>query len=115
MSDPVTDPVAPPAATNSNIDIATFNSNFDTKIARFELYPSDQPTAYVVGFSVTNKNNNKSIYRDTQVLLTTISGQTDDQIAAVAWDTMKSSFQTWAADVLSKPAIQNGPYVPTSF
>lgn len=112
MSDPVP-PTAP--ATNSNIDIGTFNSNFDTKIARFELYPADEPTAYVVGFSVTNKNNNKSIYRDTQVLLTTVNGQTDDQVAAVAWDAMKASFQTWAADVMSKPAIKNGPYVPTSF
>jgi len=107
--------VPDPSATNSNIDIDTFNSNFNTKIARFELYPSDEPTAYVVGFSVTNKNNNKSIYRDTQVLLTSVSGQTDDQVVAVAWDSMKASFQTWAADVMSKPSIQNGPYVPTSF
>jgi hypothetical protein len=95
------------------IDLSTFTTNFDTKVSRFELYPADEPTCYVVGFSVTHKTNNKSMYQDTQVLLADISGKTDDEIIEIGWVALKESFKTWAATVVNKP--QNSTYTPTTF
>lgn len=100
-------------ATPPTIDLTAFTTNFDTKVSRYELYPADEPTCYVVGFSITHKTNNKSMYQDTQVPLTDVSGKTDEEITDMGWLVLKESFKTWAASVVNK--LPNTNFVPTIF
>jgi hypothetical protein len=54
------------------------------KIAKFNLYPKDEPTSYAVGFSV-ELDNGRSFYRDTTVSLEDATGKTDSEIAQLAY------------------------------
>jgi len=60
----------------------------EVKIARFELYPEDDPTGYAVGFHITLKNG-RSFYVDTIVSLENAQGKSDNEIAALAWATLE--------------------------
>ena len=57
---------------------------YELKVARFGLYPADEPSSYVVGFSATAANG-RSVYRDTTVSLKDAEGLSDDEIVNLAW------------------------------
>ena len=50
----------------------------EIKIARYELYPTDEPTSFCVGFQVSV--NSRSMYQDTQVSLENAKDKTEDEI-----------------------------------
>jgi hypothetical protein len=92
-----------------------FTENFTTTIARFELYPIDVPTCYVVGFSVKHNTNGKLIYRDTQVSLADVSGKTDEEISNIAWVQVKDSIKSWCEIAMAVNIMPNSSYIPQSF
>ena len=74
-------------------------------IARFELYPSTSPTGYCVGFRAQCEPNKRSNYWDTQVSLSDASGNTDEQIATLAYDTLSGTMVPWAETEMVKSTI----------
>lgn len=60
------------------------------KIARFELYPEEEPTGYAVGFTITTSNN-RVFYRDTVVSLDVSEQRTDEEIVQEAWNELKDA------------------------
>jgi len=57
---------------------------YDRKVARFGLYPAEEPSSYAVGFSAT-ATNGRSVYRDTTISLKDAEGLSDDEIVTLAW------------------------------
>ena len=57
---------------------------YDLKVARFGLYPAEEPSSFAVGFSATALNG-RSVYRDTTVSLEAAEGLSDDEIVNLAW------------------------------
>jgi hypothetical protein len=60
----------------------------EIKIVRMELYPADEPTGYAVGFSYGV--NNRQGYMDTTVSLEEAKDKTQEEIANIALDKLKS-------------------------
>lgn len=60
----------------------------EVTVARFELYPKDDPTGYAVGFSV-KLGNGRSFYRDTIVSLEDIANLADTEIVGLAYQTLR--------------------------
>ncbi len=58
------------------------------KVAKFHLYPKEEPTGFAVGFSIETKND-RNFYRDTVIPLEDVKDMNDEQIVQVAWDKMK--------------------------
>ena len=57
-------------------------------IAKFHLYPQEDPSGYAVGFNVT-ASNGRSFYTDTIIPLTETQGKTDDQIVSMAYEQLQ--------------------------
>lgn len=57
-------------------------------VARFEFYPSDDPTGYVVGFRVS-ASNGRSFYRDISVNFEENESRSDAEIVETAWSELK--------------------------
>jgi hypothetical protein len=52
--------------TTSNFDLFTYNSNFTTRVARFEVYPATKPSSWCIGFNVIKTSTpSESFYVDT--------------------------------------------------
>ena len=77
----------------------------NVNISRFELYPSPTPTGYCVGFTATCEPNKRTNYWDTLVTLADASGQTDTQIANLAYATLSGSIVPWATGEMEKSTI----------
>ena len=80
-------------------------------VARFELYPAEEPTGYCVGFQVTTRNG-RSFYRDTVVPLADAAGKSDEEIAALAWQALKESIEAEVQRLESKPPLLGRPWTP---
>lgn len=62
-------------------------------IARFGIYPKEEPSGYVVGFAVTTTNN-RSFYRDVIIPFEEVVQKTDDEIAEVAYAVLQEEIET---------------------
>ena len=110
--------------TTSNVDTTTV-SNVDTTtttidpqpvitVTRYELYPKDEPTCYVVGFVVSCPSGQKTMYRDTQVPLDQAQGKTEQEIAQIAYTAVQESVDAWVCTEMTKPRILGTQFTPTS-
>jgi hypothetical protein len=75
----------------------------EIKIARYELYPADEPICYCVGFAVTV--NGRSFYRDTQVPLDQVTGKSEEEIVTLAYDQLQGDITMQIAALEAKPPI----------
>jgi len=87
------------------LDLTTFRDNFNVKVARFELYPSQEPTSYCVGFIVKHNTKSDSRYLDTCVPLADADGLTNGEITQLGWNTLETNYLTWANTVQNKNDI----------
>jgi len=78
--------------------------SYKVTIARFELYPREEPTCYCVGFSGSTLAG-RSFYQDTQVPLEEAAGITEEEIVALAWGKLKDNFILRMEDIASKPIV----------
>ena len=81
-----------------SIDLATYNSHFTTKVARFEVYPATDPNSWCVGFSANrNTDSNTSVYYDTTIKVNTFAEtRAESEILDLGWSNMRGAFGSWA-------------------
>jgi len=99
-----------------NMDLATFNADFTVAIARFEVFPATDPSSWCVGFSITNNVNNANLYISTNVNVNTFNVTAAElDIMNSAWDQIKDTVGTWAADKIAYSQLINTNYIPNTF
>jgi len=59
----------------------------EIKLAKYELFPIDEPTCYMVGFTTTC--NGREFFRQTAVQLADVEGKSEDQIIHLAANELK--------------------------
>jgi hypothetical protein len=85
-------------------------------VARYETYPREAPTSYVVGFNVICPSNGQTIYRDCTVDFTALPPEhTELDVLHAAWDSMKTGIMAWFTDVKDRCNIVGTSYVPNEF
>ena len=98
------------AAPTGPIDLTTFVSHFTTSLTRYELYPADQPSCYVVGFvSTYNQDAKRTFYKDTQIPLADAAGLAESDIINAGWLAVKDGVSAWAQSVISSPKTHFTP------
>lgn len=89
-----------------------YNSNFVTKVARFEVYPPTDPSSWCVGFNtyrVDHPTDNK--YFDTNVTVNTFAiYRAEDEILNIGWSNLRNTIGTWAASKFQEPSLVNTTY-----
>lgn len=85
----------------------------EIKVARFELYPKEEPTAYAIGFDISF-NNAQRFYRDTSIALTDTIDKDMDEIVGMAWDKLKDSIIQESEAKITKPEILGKRWNPPS-
>lgn len=98
------------------MDLETFNNNFTTKVVRYEAYPAQDPTCYVVGFSVLHVATSKSMYIDCQVPFESPSLPQDfdsDDVVKAAWESLYESVKDWGVQVMRLNPLLNTVLTPT--
>ena len=84
---------------------------YEVTISRFELYPREEPDSWVVGFTVTWPGN-RTQYVDTTVPLEEARGKSDEEIADLAWERVKSTVETWDRQYSGKSPLVGQRYIP---
>lgn len=98
----------------SNLSLATFDSNFNTVLVRFDVYPSIKPTCWCVGFHASLKTND-SIHRyvDSQVKVDMFhNDHTENEFIDKGWSNVKENLGTWAEGVLNMSPQINTEFTP---
>lgn len=72
-------------------------------VAKFFLYPEEEPTGYAVGFVI--EVNNKSFYVDTLVDFSLTHEKTDEEICKIGYSQLKESIDLRVSEIESKPAV----------
>jgi len=83
----------------------------EVKVARFELYPIEEPTGYAVGFHIA-LDNGRSFYADALVPLTDADGKSDEEIVEIAWNTLKDSINARVEELSAKSPIVGSTWTP---
>lgn len=98
----------------SNISPDNFAQNYSVKVVRYDLYPADSPTCYCTGFQITNNNNNRTMYVDTQIPLTDLTPETsdDNSIVQMGWNQVKDQVMAWATSIQNTSGVINSTFNP---
>ena len=72
----------------------------EVKVAKFMLYPQDEPIGYAVGFSFSA--NDRSGYTDTVVILDEAKDKTQEEIMELALNKVKSGINSQLTSFESK-------------
>ena len=80
------------------------------KIAKFQLYPKNEPAGYAVGFDITTINNRR-FYIDTIVEFKE-EALTDDEILTMAWEELKDNIYSKAMELENKKEVVNKNWIP---
>lgn len=84
---------------------------FTVTIARFDLYPQEEPWGYCVGFNVS-LSNGRSFYRDTVVPLEKASNKTDEEIVQEAWNMLEADILAEVDRLKSKSPVVGQVWAP---
>lgn len=87
------------------LSLQDFKANFTVTIARYEVYPKEQPSCYCVGLILKHNEGKGEKYIDTQVPLTQTVDKTENEIVKLGFDNMQSVILDWATSIHNKPAI----------
>jgi hypothetical protein len=86
--------------------VDVFKANFNVKVVRYEVYPSESPTCYCVGFIASSNSNKSQRYLDTQVAFTNIPpNSSENDIVSLGWNSLQENFMSWAEPIYNKPAV----------
>jgi hypothetical protein len=101
---------------NVSFDIGVYNSNFDTYVSRFEVYPPTDPKSWAIGFKINQKNRqNIEAFFDTQVTVNTFAiFRAEEEILTLAFDNLYSRISTWTSQQLIHSSLVNSEYVGSS-
>jgi hypothetical protein len=81
------------------------------QIAKYELYPAEEPMGYAVGFNVTT-GNNRQFYRDTIVTLEQAQNKSDEEIVTFAYETLKTGIEDEVIRLESKSNLLGSIWTP---
>lgn len=82
------------------------------KIAKYELYPADDPIGYAIGFNVTTSNG-RNLYRDVVISLDDISnGDTEVEIVNKAWTNLSEGIMNEVTLLENKSQALGGIFSP---
>lgn len=113
VNEPLTSYV--PSDTTNAISITDFNDNFDIRVARWELYPTEKPQHWCIGFEARKKSGTQNITIDCNISITSFCNNTLClDIMDAAWAVMKPSICSWASQVLASFDVINSIYVPNT-
>lgn len=102
--------------TYGNLTLTSYNTNFTTQIARFEVHPPQEPNSWCVGFNINNVNNHEHMYIDTRVTVETFAvTSAEADIMDDAWDNVKNTVGDWASSKIGISNLINTVYTPSSF
>jgi hypothetical protein len=88
-------------------------TNFTIKVARFdEQYPAEEPDSFVVGFTVTNNENARSMYSDTRVYYADAAGKDEEAVVALAWERVAPTFESFVTTAIKKSNIVGSVFNP---
>lgn len=100
-----------PETTTTDISLTDFNNNFNVRVSRYELYPSEQPQFWCVGLVVSHKVKGVSTYRDCSLPTNQhCNNVLCTSVVTAAWDIMQSSICAWAKEILSQDDLINTSY-----
>jgi hypothetical protein len=102
---------------NPSIDLETYNSNFTTKVSRFEVYPQTSPNSWCVGFNV-NKNtcSNNNAYFDTNIQVSTFAEtRAETEILDMGWSNLRGAFGAWASTKDAEPVMLNTSFTSSNW
>ena len=75
------------------------------KVAKFSLYPKDDPEGYAVGFNVT-ADSGRGFYRDTLVIFEHIpQGSNDEDVVSIAWQSLKEGIEDEVSRLNARSSI----------
>lgn len=94
---------------NIGIDVGTYNSNFTTKLGRFEVYPANNPRAWCIAYNVNkNSDSNNIRYFDTSVVVNTFAVQrAETEIMDMAWSNLRDTIGQWAGAKFQESSLLN--------
>lgn len=81
------------------------------QIAKFELYPTNEPIGYAVGFNVTT-GNNRQFYRDTVVSLESAQGKSDEEIVGLGWQDLQVGIEAEVIRLEAKSNLLGNTWTP---
>lgn len=98
--------------TTSNFDLFTYNSNFTTRVARFEVYPATQPSSWCIGFNVIKTASpSETFYIDTNVVLETFAVTlAEEELLTMGWSNTKEAIGNWAESKNTLSVLLNTQY-----
>lgn len=85
-------------------------ANAKYTVAKYNLYPAEDPTSMAVGFSVKCKG--RSAYQDTTIPLDQCEGLTEEEICDLAWEQLGPGLEAKAAVFKTKGEIIGEEYKP---
>lgn len=88
------------------------DSNVSVIVARYETYPSGEPTCFCVGFTMSYATNGSQKYMDVQVPLAQASGKTEEEVVALAYEALRPAIESWTSNVASKPSVIGTVFTP---
>jgi len=93
------------------IGVTTFNNEFDVSVCRYEAYPAEKPSLFVVDFVISTTG---STYRTSYCIplgTTSTSG-----LLGIAWDATKDRVGTYASELITNRELLTGAVIlPNSF
>lgn len=102
---------------NIGIDLATYNSNFNTVLSRFEVYPATNPRSWCVAYNVNKiADSNETHYFDTSVIVNTFAVQrAETEIMDLAWSNMRDSIGQWAGVKMQESVMINTQFTSSNW
>ena len=82
-------------------------------IQRFELNDSITPTFYIVGFKLQCEINQREVYVETMVNYAECINKSDNEIAALAYNQLKSKIDEASVELLKKKYIIGSEFIPS--
>ena len=80
-------------------------------VAKFCLYPSEDPSGHAVGFNV-EASNGRAFYTDTVIPLTESQGKTDDQIISMAYEELKTNITFRVGELEQRSSLLGQAWTP---
>jgi hypothetical protein len=102
---------------SNTIDLSTYNSDFTTKVSRFEVYPQTAPSSWCVGFTAyKNSASNVFTYFDTNIKVSTFAiTRAETEILDMGWSNLMGSFGSWAIAKESESTLLNTTFTSSNW
>lgn len=85
--------------------------SYNVTVAKFNLYPREDPTGFAVGFNIS-LDNGRSFYLDTVVSLKDAKGKDDEEIVELGWSKLEDNIMSRIQDLGEKSPMLGKEWTP---